>query len=267
MSENQTISGENVFKERSIRSILERLGLDDREVEVYLALLHMKIGRVSTIAKAAKQPRTLTYVLLEKLQKRGIVSEIEKGKMQNFVAESPQRLLSYARDQMNELEEVEEMLEGAIPYLESLTSPLAGKPRVTMLHGIEGMKQVYRDVLQQEFVGVFNTEAMYKAFGENIVTKLYGKNVKLKGRDLLVDNAGGRSFMKEVQQHPGYEIRLLPQSTILETDTMVFGDTIALFSYDDEQSIVRIENRNLANTFRSWFEMMWNLSEKTSGSK
>jgi len=267
MKENQIQIGGNALKNRSIRSTLERLGLDDREVEVYLALLHLKIGRVSTIAKTAKQPRTLTYVILDKLKERGIVSEIMKGKMQNFVAESPQRLLSYLQDRRNELDDVETLLEDAIPHLESLTSPLAGTPRVTMLHGTEGMKQIYRDVLQHEFVGLFNTEAMYKSFGENLVTKIYGKNVKLRGRDLLVDNAGASKFITEVQQHAGYEIRLIPKATQFATDTIVFGDTIALFSYDDEKSIVRIENHNIANTFRSWFDLIWNQSTKTTSSK
>ncbi|PIR54523.1 hypothetical protein COU75_00385 [Candidatus Peregrinibacteria bacterium CG10_big_fil_rev_8_21_14_0_10_42_8] len=266
MQEDHTQLGGNILKDRSIRSTLERLGMDDREVEVYLALLHLKIGRVSTIAKAAKQPRTLTYVILDKLQQRGIVSEIMKGKMQNFVAEFPQRLLSYLQDRQNELDELETLLEDAIPHLESLTSPLAGTPRVTMLHGVEGMKQIYRDVLQHEFIGLFNTESMYQSFGENIVTKIYGKNVKLRGRDLLIDNAGAQNFLKEVQQHAGYHIRLLPKNTQFATDTIVFGDTIALFSYDDEKSIVRIENQNLADTFRSWFEVMWNQSTKTTSS-
>jgi len=264
MSDTNTSIGGSEMKERSIRSTLERLGLDDREVEVYLALLHMKIGRVSTIAKAAKQPRTLTYVLLDTLQKLGFVSEVQKGKMQNFVAESPQRLLSYLEDRRNELDEVETLLEDAIPHLESLTSPLAGTPRVTMLHGMEGMKQIYRDILQEEFVGLFNAEAMYEAFGENIVTKIYGKHVALRGRDLLVDNAGAQAFMKEVRQHANYEIRLLPKQTTFATDTIVFGDSIALFSYDDEKSIVRIENRNLANTFRSWFNVLWTAGNKNT---
>ncbi len=248
------------MQEKSVRSLLMQLGLDDREAEVYLALLPLKISRVSTIAKAAKQPRTLTYVILDKLQERGLVSEVIKGKTQNFVAESPRKLLSYASDQIDELEEAHHLLTSTVPYLESLTSPLAGKPRVTMLHGIDGAKQLYRDVLQHEFVGLFNTEAMYKAFGGNIVTKIFGKDVQLKGRDLLVDNAGARSFVKEVSQNEEYTIRLLPNNIQFHSDTIVFGDTVALFSYDDENTIVRIENSNLANTYRSWFDALWELS-------
>lgn len=237
-----------------------QLGLDDREAEVYLALLPLKIGRVSTIAKAAKQPRTLTYVILEKLQKRGLVSEIEKGKTHNFVAESPRRLLSYVDDQIDELEEAQHLLKSAVPQLEALTSPLAAKPRVTMLSGVGGVKQLYRDALQHEIIGIFNTEAMYKAFGGNIVTKIFGNDVQLKGRDLLVDNDGARNFVKEISQNEEYEIRFLSKGMNFHSDTLVFGDTVALFSYDDEKTIVRIENKNLADTFRSWFNALWNNS-------
>jgi len=251
-----------IGKEHSVRQLLARLGIDDREAEVYLALLPTKIGRVSAIAKAAKQPRTLTYVLLENLEEKGIVSRIEKGNVLHFVAETPHRLLSYAEERQREYAEVGALLHGAVPYLESLTSPLAGQPRVTMFHGMEGMKQIYRDVLKQKFVGIFNTEAMYQAFHENVVTMLYGKNVQLQGRDLLVDNKEARKFMKELKQHDGYKIQLLPKQFIFQTDTIVYGDNIALFSYDDERSIIRIENHNLADTFRTWFEMMWQISNK-----
>jgi sugar-specific transcriptional regulator TrmB len=245
----------------SIRNILKRLGLDEREREIYLALLPLKIARVSTIAKASKQPRTLAYVVLEKLEQKAIISRIEKNGAVHFVAESPERLLRYVREQQRELDATERLLEAALPQLNALKSPLAGTPRVTMFHGIEGMKEIYQDVLTQEFYGMLNMESMLATFKENIVTKLYGPNIQLKGKDLLVNNPSATQYINDIQQSDEYEIRLLPKNCQFNGDTMVYGDMIAMFAYDDEQTIIRIENQNLANAYRAWFNIIWNISK------
>jgi len=102
---------------------------------------------------------------------------------------------------------------------------------------------------------------MYDAFGENVVIKILGKNPNMQGCDLLVDNPEAVRYMNEVEQDEHYAIRLLPKKTRFDADTMIFGDTVALISYDDEKTIVRIENANIANAFRAWFEVMWNVSK------
>lgn len=248
----------------AIHSLLKKMGMGEREIQVYLALLSMKIGRVSTIARNAKQERSLTYNILKRLSQKGIVSEVEREKVLHYIAESPQKLLNYVQDRREELENVEKLIEGALPYFSTLTKPLVGQPRVTMLHGIDGMKQVYRDILTQEFVGMYNPQCSYDLFDANIVTMLFGEDAKLYGRDLLVDNDGARRYLREVPQHEKYEVRLLPKDITFSTDTIVFGDVISLFAFDEDKTIVRIENQNIADTFRSWFEVLWGASQKLS---
>jgi predicted DNA-binding transcriptional regulator len=244
----------------AIRPLLSRIGLDSREIEIYLALLPLKVARASTIAKAAKQSRSHTYLVLRSLEKKGLVSEIERGKVIHFVAEPPQRLLGFIEDREQELHDLRPIVEGALPFLQNLTPALIGKPRVTMLSGLEGMRQVYRDVLKQEFKAFFDPESMYRTFHANVTTLVLGKHAKLQGKDLLVDNAGAKRYLKETEQHEHYEVRLLPKDISFSTDTIVFGDTIALFAYDSDLTIVRIENQNLADAFRAWHQALWGIS-------
>ncbi len=246
-----------------IRSLLERIGLNNREIEIYMTLLPRKVARASVISKASKQSRSHTYLVLRSLEEKGLVSEIERGKILHFVAESPQRLLSYIENREEELHVLKPLVADVLPQLHALTSPLAGKPRVTMLHGIEGMKQVYREMLPKDFCGIFNPQAMYDAFGKNIAQMVLGKDTRIRGRDLLVDNAMSKRWLSEVTQHEGYSIRLLPKGVTFYSDTNFSDDTVALFSYDDEQTIICIENKNLVDSFKAWFEMMWNISRPT----
>ncbi len=246
--------------ETALRPLLKRAGLDEKEIEVYLALLPLKRARASVIARAAAQSRSHTYAVLRSLQKKGLVSELEQGKIIQFVAEPPQRLLSQLEDRERELKELLPLLQGAMPLLQSLTGPSMGRPRVTLSHGTDGMKQVYRDLLKQEFVGIMNVQAMYDTFGTTVASVLFGPVVQLRGRDLLVDNAGAHRYVREWPDTPHYAVRILPKNIQFSTDTMVYGDTIALFGFDPEKTIVRLENRNLADAFRAWFEALWEIS-------
>ena len=185
----------------SLRALLARLGLDDREIEVYLILLSMKVAKASAISRAAKQSRSHTYLILRALEEKGLVAEIERGKILHFVAEPPERLLSYLKDREQEYHDLQPLVEGAMPLLQSLTSAYVGSPRVTMLKGIDGVKQTYRDLLRHEFMGIYNPQASYDVFGGNVVTMLFGKGVKLRGKDLLVNNNDAHKYLLEVPQN------------------------------------------------------------------
>ncbi|NOS66979.1 MAG: hypothetical protein HOO67_01265 [Candidatus Peribacteraceae bacterium] len=251
----------------SIRPLLHRIGLDEKESEIYLALLSLKVARASSVAKVARQSRSHTYLILRTLVEKGLVSEIERGKVIHFVAEPPQRLLGYLDDRKQQLEELRPLVEGALPFFSAITSQFVGQPRVTFLRGIDGMKQVYRDMLKKDFCALFNPEAMYEAFGGNVVTQVYGKYAELHGRDLLVDSPSAKQYMKELKQGDAYQIRLLPKSVTFGTDTIVTSDTVALFAYDLDRTIVRIENANIAASFRAWFEVLWARSSPSGDRK
>ena len=248
----------------SLKPLLLRAGLSDREASIYQSLLALKTGRVTTIAKAAKQSRSHTYLVLRSLEEKGLVSHIERGKILHFVAEKPERLLQYAGDREESWKQTKNLIEGVMPYLKSLTPPLADEPRVTTLHGLDGMKQVYRDVLLQPgFCAFFNADIMFKTFGQNVVPLLFGKVERLRGRELFVDNLGAKKYLSEVEQDDEYEVRLLPTSMQFLSEMVIYEDNVALFAYDEELSIVKIENRNFADTFRSLFEALWVGATKT----
>jgi hypothetical protein len=246
----------------SLRPLLKRVGLDEKEVEIYLAVLSLKVAPASDIAKLAKQSRTHTYLILRKLEKMGLVSETKEGSLIQFVAEPPERLISHLKDQEKEYRDLQSLVAGALPLLSAITKSYVSTPRITVLKGLDGMKQVYRDVFAHTFVGLYNAESFEDAFGENIVTLLFGKGAKLRGRDLIVQNAATKGYLKDVPTDDEYAVRLLPKGVTFDADAMAYGDTLTIFAFDEERTIIRIENKKIADAFRSWFEMMWGVSAK-----
>jgi hypothetical protein len=104
---------------------------------------------------------------------------------------------------------------------------------------------------------------MFDAFGSNVVPMLFGDDSRLRGRELFVDNAGARRYLKEIPQDDDYEVRLLPKHMQFLSEMVIFGDTVALFAYDAEKTIVKIENQNFADTFRAFFEGLWQIATVT----
>jgi predicted transcriptional regulator len=250
----------------AIHALLKRAGLSEKEAGVYLTVLAFKSARASAIAKEAGQSRSNTYLLLESLVEKGLVSEVEQGKVLHFVAESPERLIRYAKDKEQSFRETSLLLEQAMPAFHSMEGPLQEEPRVTKFHGMEGMKQIYSDLLSREFCGIFNPAYSHDFLGENIVTSVFGTQANLKGRDLLVESPQITTYLKQVKPSSDYQVRILPKEIAPKSDFIIADNTIALLAYDRYITTVRIENKNIADSFRMWFEALWQLSTQRKSS-
>jgi sugar-specific transcriptional regulator TrmB len=240
----------------AIRPLLKRAGLDAREIEIYLTILSLKIAPASRIAKEARQERSNTYLILHSLQEKGLISEVERGKVRHFVAEDPNRLLVHIEEQEKEMQQIHTLLGDALPILRSITKSITDQPRVTLSRGFDAMKQSYREILSQEFVGAFNLEKVYGTFGKTVAESIFGKAAELKGREFVINNEAGREYF-EKQNSPHLESRLFPKDILFDSDILIFRDTVVFFAYDDEKTVVRIENQNIADLLTSWFEMLW----------
>ena len=58
---------------------LKKIGLSENEAKVYLATLELGSSTAQQIAQKAELKRPTTYVQLETLMKRGLVTSFEKG--------------------------------------------------------------------------------------------------------------------------------------------------------------------------------------------
>lgn len=250
----------------SLKPLLKKIGLNEKQITLYLTLLSLKRARASEIASEAKESRSHSYVLLRELEEMGLVSEVKEEKILTFVAEPAEKLLSYIKDRERYFLELHKLAEGALPLLSSITSSYIQAPQVTVLKGIDGMKQTYRDILSQKFDGIYNAQRSFDILGGNIVTLLFGNDVELRGRDLLVNNEGADRYLSETPFNKDYQARILPDAIQFDTDTIIYGNTVVLFAFDEEKTIIRIENKKIADTLRSWFEVLWNMSNNPQSS-
>lgn len=117
---------------------LRKLGLKEKEVQVYLAGLELGPSSVQKIAKKARITRPTTYEIIKDLEEKGLFAETKQKKKRVFVAQSPERILGILRIQKREIEEKEREFIRIIAALESKYSK--EKEGIKVFKGKEGLK-------------------------------------------------------------------------------------------------------------------------------
>ncbi len=126
---------------------LENLGLSQREISTYLALLKLGSASIRDIAAQTGINRGTTYETLKDLAGKGVVSYFPKGKRRIFSAEPPEKLLELAEEKRQSLDAtIEEMKIRLIPQLNHL-KPDFSAGNVRFYEGDSGIEFVLKDIL------------------------------------------------------------------------------------------------------------------------
>ncbi|MDP2933720.1 MAG: helix-turn-helix domain-containing protein [bacterium] len=239
-----------VFMELS--EVLEKSGLNQKEASVYLALLELGLASVESIAKKAGTKRPTTYLVLDDLQAKGLVSLVPRAKKSLYTAESPEQIMTdFARKQ--------ELVKHFLPEFLALYNAKKEKPQVQLFEGKEGMRQVYDKVLASPEVSFFCTLSDVKKIFPEILEDLKQRALqgKIKVRELVTRNPGDMMHVEDMTQHEKYENRFLPAGVEFLTDNVIFGDSVAFFSYSPYPFAVTITSRGITASLQTLFNMAW----------
>ena len=178
---------------------LKKIGLSDNEAKVYLALLELGGSTAQQVAQKAELKRPTTYVQLEILMKRGLITSFEKGSKTLFRCEDPEHLNQVLEKEKEEQKEMAQALEKVLPELGNLYLSAGERPRVRFFEGIEGIKTAHEEFLKTK-VGLvkslMNTDDIVEIFpshGENYAPKRVQKGICSK----LIYTSEKGEFMKE----------------------------------------------------------------------
>ncbi len=243
---------------------LRHVGLSDKEASVYLASLELGPAPVQDISHKSKINRATTYVMIESLCGRGLMSTFVRGKKRFYSPESPDRLLSILRLQQKELEEKEKEFQKTLPMLFALYNAEGAKPQIRYLEGPEGLKTVRQNFekLSGEFVQIiaFDEALVSKELSEGRQTHIRNlKNEQAPHRILAVMNDPNPEAVPELGVG---EWRIVPFSDFpIHGDITIRGNHIFLFSYRSAILAVIIVSKEIAESMRALFELAWKGAE------
>jgi len=239
---------------------LTGLGLTNHEITVYLALLELNESSASKLAEKIRLNRTHTYDILESLISKGLVSYIIKNDRKYFQATHPNRLLESIKEKEKALKHQEENIKQLIPQLLNLKRPKEENTKVEIFHGKEGIKTVYNDILRKtkEYSVLGATgkiaEIMQFYFPHHEKERIK-KKIKLK----LLFNESART--KDTATKREYaKIRFLPSEYSSPVPTTIYNNRVVTLIWTEPLAIV-VENKEVAVTYRKYFDLLWEISK------
>ncbi len=241
---------------------LLKFGLTKTEVSVYLALL--KTGSTSSglIIKKTELHRATVYDALKRLMEKGLVNYIIKGKTKYFEAVDPSYFQDLIERKQSELDKLKAKTKDVIKEMNEIKKVAGKKQEAHIYYGVGGAKTVLEDVLKHKSYDTFSSRggrlgevmgSFYKFFQKR------KKQLKIKHRMIVNKSLKGTEYINSVYA----EKKFLPEKTISPyTTTFIYGEKLAIFIWLEQPIIFVIESKELAESYKLYFEFLWEIAER-----
>ncbi len=243
------------------KELLSKIGLGDKESEVYLILLKRGPLSAYSLAQNTGIYRPHVYDRLQTLAVKGLVSYTKKGKTKVYFAAHPSKILDYLGERENEVKNDIKILTENMQNLIGLSNIQTEDTKVEVLTGIEGLKFCQNEIWKgaEKEVLIFGLDD--KKYMENLPTFMpqYFKNLKEHGiRERVITQKKKNVFM---YNNDVTTYRFMDSKDINPTNTIIYGEWIALVIWGMPITIIKIENKGLALTYREYFEKLWRIAD------
>lgn len=244
----------------TIEEALKQLGLDPKETKLYLAALELGESLILPLARHAGLKRATLYEVLPRLHGLGLISYGRQGKRRTIIAQDPSKLVHIQEQKLTDIRSV-------LPQLLSRFNALESKPKVFSYEGIDGIKQVYEDTLVEEFpiLSFLQVEEIASEIKDYLLKSYVPRRVK---RGIRVKNivSGTLEASEEALPDRGTyrENRYVDQSLFpANIEVLIYSNKVAFITYKtgSQPMGVIIENKDVAETMRSFHKMAWEFAK------
>lgn len=239
-----------IMKEESLMAA----GLTLNEAKVYSALLKLGSASVNDITKKVDIHRVNVYDILDRLKEKGLISSIMiKGKRYYDPVE-PTQLLKL-------VEAKEEQVKLGLPELMLDFTLKKQKQDVFYFKGADAVMNAYRMMLEQ------GDKTLYGMGGSgfnrkflkhrHIIWDAERKKLGIKVKALYYENMKGTKIGDET-----WEVKFLPNEFQNPAMIDIIGNLVVILLATDEIMAIVIENKQLADSYKKHFEMLWDYVAK-----
>ncbi len=237
---------------------LELLGLKEKDLAVYLALLELGSAPLRRVAAEVGLSRGTAYDALKRLKLAGLVGHVDASRHRYFMAEDPQKLRGLATRREVAIQEARARIDALLPELKSIAGKSSNRPTVRYYEGAEGARSILEDVLSVTGHLKSKTYRVYSSPGirdliaaawprYNTTRKKRGIHVKA----IAIGEGGGTHGMDER--------RWLSRKSKAPSYIFIYGKRTAYVGADPSGELfgVIIDDASIAATQRMIFEALW----------
>lgn len=238
----------------TLTSHLSFLGLNEKQVATYLALVQLGEATGYEVAQLSQIKRPTTYVILDELRQKGLILKVPHAKKHLYIAKSPEEVLM----------EYEEKLKNAKRQLPHLLSSLKKNRKVNVIY-FDGKKGVQESLhyklsslASHELLGFY---AKGQSSSSTIPKTYYDYNKKLfaqksKVRGFAPLHPSLKKF-RDIDKTYGWNIIPLKLQEFSSDVSLEVAPTfVRIMLHKNAQSVI-IESEAFAHTMKEIFEMLW----------
>ena len=243
-----------------INAVLTQLGLSDKEALTYTALLELGDSSAYAISKKSGLKKPTTYVILDELRKKDLVTKKPQAKRTLYSAKDPEELLEVAKNNLQNIQEI-------IPKLRSLKKKDNLQLQTLFYDGTkeigEALKYNITKPESKDLVGFYaHIENSQKLTSILPILDIWEKNmfennIRIKG--VAPKHKSLETVRKDDEKHNREmkEVDFSDYSSEISIDT--FGSVTRIVDLVEHQAVI-IDNPRVAKTVREIFEMVWKKS-------
>ena len=229
---------------------LKEAGLTGNEIKVYMALLDLGPSQAGLISRKAGLHRRTVYDTADMLIKKGLIGYMLKNNRRVYQASDPKRILGLVKEK-------EDAVLHVINALQAKYLTVKEKEETNFYKGKEGLKTIFEDQLNSKEILILG--ASKSAY--NMLKSYFKwhdaarKQKKIKVRIISQD--------KSIRRIPLAEIRYLPEKYSSPVSINIYGDKTATILWASQPLAIVIKNKNIADGYRNYFELLWNTAKSS----
>lgn len=237
----------------SIATQLAGFGFPKEQIHLYLTLLESGPTTLAELARAGQIHRATVYRLLPILQKRGFVTEVQRGRRRMYSAADPLVLKRLADEQTHFLGEL-------IPQLQQLAERKRRKPEFCVHSGesaIRGMFDVFMERLRKDDV--------YYRFSSRRPTTAFERYNSARYRQLKAQKDPQRfvianeSIANTYRKNMGRSVKTIPNQDLPfehDINAFLFQDTTLFVDYKSDTAL-EINSRAFTDFVKHIFKSLY----------
>jgi len=241
--------------------LLKKVGLDEKEAEVYETLLSMGKAGVGKILPKTSLKRGSAYNALYGLKEKGLVSELTENGKKVFQIESPQNLEKVVATNEQRLKEASASLTGTLPSLQSSFNLIMHRPNVRFFEGMAGVQKVVDDSLTAtETIYSYVDDVALSKFARNLSLEHTQKRQRLQIKKSIIipESAYARAHAAVYRSRSLTEYRTLATDKNFSTVIQIYDKKVSYITLDEKGVIgVILEDPHIYQTHRLLFELSW----------
>ena len=232
------------------------IGFRKNEAKVYLNLLKKGLSTVNEISSSTFIHRTNIYDCLERLMEKGLINFIHKDGKKYYQSSNPNKF-------KENLKEKEEKFSQILPKMMELRSSNIDKELAEIHRGMKAVKLILKNFLKKKQpILVYGIPKKSKEILGDFIDIYHKLRIKKKITIKHIYDGEGSKRARALNTLPYTQAKYIPELKYSLVSTNICGDEVVFILWEDTPYIIQIKNKEIANSHKSYFNLLWKLGKR-----